>query len=500
MQYTIIETLLVICAAYIAGAFTGFILRSFVAVIFPKKKEAATKAVATAAAVAASSAVASSVASQASDPIKDEVRVESVTIDEGVTAQDETQEQSNASEKDAEALEDVVEQIETEVAEVEETEVENIEPTFDNTARESLPEISEQVTVETTAEQEVEDKAEELPSVAEPQEESEIEPEGEAQEQSAPLEDESLSQEFDQETETELKVEPEPKLEPEPDFEEQVDNTEETENLSQETQDTLGDNNISHLDAVSDNTAQEDTNIAEQSSDMIEHTLEGPEVSEEDYESVVESVHADNSLSQPEIIAPEVTPPQIGLPQDDQANVSDVQFVQEQDVEDMIVPTVVQPESNDNIPISDEIAAQPEIEEDTSQEPTLLSTANKGRVIDKMHDTPKELENLSEAEKAILNKPRPAHKQDVIVSGQRSDDLKRIKGVGIVQENKLQSLGIESYQQIANLTENDVKAINEVLGSSNQVQQENWIEQAKVLSGGQATEYAKSIDQSEKET
>ena len=65
-----------------------------------------------------------------------------------------------------------------------------------------------------------------------------------------------------------------------------------------------------------------------------------------------------------------------------------------------------------------------------------------------------------------------------------SDDLKLISGVGPVLEEKLNSVGIYRFEQIANWTEMNVEEFEELLSFKGRVEQENWIAQAKALSEG----------------
>ena len=67
--------------------------------------------------------------------------------------------------------------------------------------------------------------------------------------------------------------------------------------------------------------------------------------------------------------------------------------------------------------------------------------------------------------------------------GGAADDLKRIRGVGVVIEKKLNAMGISTYAQIANWQDSDVAEVNNILDFSGRIERENWIEQARVLSG-----------------
>lgn len=61
------------------------------------------------------------------------------------------------------------------------------------------------------------------------------------------------------------------------------------------------------------------------------------------------------------------------------------------------------------------------------------------------------------------------------------DDLKRIRGVGVVIEKKLNAMGIHSYSQVAAWDGEDIERVNAVLDFSGRIERENWIEQARML-------------------
>ena len=63
----------------------------------------------------------------------------------------------------------------------------------------------------------------------------------------------------------------------------------------------------------------------------------------------------------------------------------------------------------------------------------------------------------------------------------KADDLTAIRGVGKVIEKKLHDLGITSFRQIADLTPEEVRRINEAIDFPGRVEREHWIEQAKGL-------------------
>jgi predicted flap endonuclease-1-like 5' DNA nuclease len=71
------------------------------------------------------------------------------------------------------------------------------------------------------------------------------------------------------------------------------------------------------------------------------------------------------------------------------------------------------------------------------------------------------------------------------------DDLKRIRGIGVLIEKKLNSLGITHYEQIANWTGADIERISRLLDFKGRIERENWIEQARILATGGQTEFSR---------
>ncbi|MDP3548933.1 MAG: hypothetical protein Q8R81_00900 [Novosphingobium sp.] len=70
------------------------------------------------------------------------------------------------------------------------------------------------------------------------------------------------------------------------------------------------------------------------------------------------------------------------------------------------------------------------------------------------------------------------------------EDLGRIKGVGPKLKALLTSLGVTSYAQIAAWTEEDIAKINAQLGTfAGRPTRDNWVEQAKLLAGGDKAAY-----------
>jgi predicted flap endonuclease-1-like 5' DNA nuclease len=81
-----------------------------------------------------------------------------------------------------------------------------------------------------------------------------------------------------------------------------------------------------------------------------------------------------------------------------------------------------------------------------------------------------------------------------------ADDLKRIRGVGVLIEKKLNSLGVTSYDQVANWTSADIDRISQILDFKGRIERENWVEQARILAAGGQTEFSRRVDRGEVET
>jgi len=77
------------------------------------------------------------------------------------------------------------------------------------------------------------------------------------------------------------------------------------------------------------------------------------------------------------------------------------------------------------------------------------------------------------------------------------DDLKRIRGIGVLIEKKLNSLGVTGYEQIANWTIADIDRVSQILDFKGRIERENWVEQARILASGGQTEFSKRVDRGE---
>ena len=86
------------------------------------------------------------------------------------------------------------------------------------------------------------------------------------------------------------------------------------------------------------------------------------------------------------------------------------------------------------------------------------------------------------------------------VRGASAEDLKRIRGIGVLIEKKLNQMGIVAYEQIANWTAEDIDRISQSLDFKGRIERENWVEQARILASGGTTEFSRRVDRGEVET
>ena len=80
------------------------------------------------------------------------------------------------------------------------------------------------------------------------------------------------------------------------------------------------------------------------------------------------------------------------------------------------------------------------------------------------------------------------------------DDLKRIRGVGVLIEKRLNAMGIRRYEQIANWTSGDIDRVSRMLEFKGRIERESWVEQARILASGGYTEFSRRVDRGEVDT
>jgi len=73
----------------------------------------------------------------------------------------------------------------------------------------------------------------------------------------------------------------------------------------------------------------------------------------------------------------------------------------------------------------------------------------------------------------------------------RPDDLRRIIGIGPVNERLLHAEDVRTFAQIARWTARDVARIESVLQFDGRIERERWVEQAKLLAAGDEAAFAR---------
>ena len=76
----------------------------------------------------------------------------------------------------------------------------------------------------------------------------------------------------------------------------------------------------------------------------------------------------------------------------------------------------------------------------------------------------------------------------------KPDNLTRIKGIGPINEKKLNEHGIFHFDQIAAWKAADVKQAEDYLAFDGRIKREEWVKQAKTLAKGGDTEFSKRVD------
>ncbi|MFZ1816061.1 MAG: hypothetical protein WAU16_16725, partial [Rhizobiaceae bacterium] len=97
--------------------------------------------------------------------------------------------------------------------------------------------------------------------------------------------------------------------------------------------------------------------------------------------------------------------------------------------------------------------------------------------------------------------PRAAAKAKAVpAAASQKDDLKRIRGIGRQNEGRLNTIGVQTFAQIAGWTKKDQAEIGERLAFPGRIEREEWVKQAKVLAKGGQTEFSRRVAKGEVST
>ena len=89
--------------------------------------------------------------------------------------------------------------------------------------------------------------------------------------------------------------------------------------------------------------------------------------------------------------------------------------------------------------------------------------------------------------------PRQPHRQPAKPAAAKPDNLRRLIGIGPVNEKLLKGQGVTTFAQIAAWTTADIERIEHALQFGGRVERERWVEQAKLLAAGNETGIRQAI-------
>ncbi|KAA3446934.1 ABC transporter [Mesorhizobium sp. SARCC-RB16n] len=98
------------------------------------------------------------------------------------------------------------------------------------------------------------------------------------------------------------------------------------------------------------------------------------------------------------------------------------------------------------------------------------------------------------AAKALAAKAEGVSNRLAAPRGGKADNLTRIKGIGTVNEKKLNEHGIFHFDQIGAWKKADVEAVEAYLAFDGRIAREEWVKQARLLGQGKDTEFSRRVD------
>ena len=152
--------------------------------------------------------------------------------------------------------------------------------------------------------------------------------------------------------------------------------------------------------------------------------------------------------------------------------------------EDVVAKSVVQPTVRKDVPskpLEKPVQKPAESEQTASavEARRVVDEAEKKKIAEYLANVEKTQERHKKEVEALAAKAENAEKINY-----PDNNLKRIKGIGPHLEVKLKKSGITSFQQIAKLSEKDIKRIADEIGSfPRRIKREAWVEQARKILG-----------------
>ncbi len=97
----------------------------------------------------------------------------------------------------------------------------------------------------------------------------------------------------------------------------------------------------------------------------------------------------------------------------------------------------------------------------------------------------------AKASSAKASSAKAASTKATAANSSGKDNLRRLIGIGPVNERKLNGHGITTFAQIAAWKAADIKRVEEYLEFDGRIERERWVEQAKLLAAGNEKEFAR---------
>ncbi|MFA7596866.1 MAG: hypothetical protein WCY92_10970 [Novosphingobium sp.] len=132
-------------------------------------------------------------------------------------------------------------------------------------------------------------------------------------------------------------------------------------------------------------------------------------------------------------------------------------------------------------------STEKESEEPARRNQALIDAPPAAQAVEIPPATPEGLAGAGEAVAAAVLAAEHQHADSASAQAtdKAADDLTRLKGVGPKLNTLLCSLGVNSFDQIANWTDADIDRIDAQLGSfQGRIRRDNWVEQARFLAKG----------------
>lgn len=88
--------------------------------------------------------------------------------------------------------------------------------------------------------------------------------------------------------------------------------------------------------------------------------------------------------------------------------------------------------------------------------------------------------------KPVADQHDQVNVKPLFTTNDEQDDLKKIKGIGVVMERTLNELGISTFKQLAGFQQAEVMMVSDVLSESkagfgDRIERDEWVDQAKGL-------------------